>query len=242
MSQYGALGFAQRGHGVPARSSRTTTRAPSSAGARRPRARPARGGTEALTIGSAAPFECRDATGGVPLSPAADRVRAGTAHQAPRGRRPRARRAATFLPKGEAPLELNGKPYRGQLEVGVDRGKLRAINYVGLRQYLWGVVPDEMPQHWPDEALQGAGGRGALVRPRGEEVGDFDLYEDVRSQVYNGISAEETQTNAAIDQTEGQVLLYGGKVATTYFYSTSGGRTANMEDVWSADRCPISSP
>jgi stage II sporulation protein D len=62
--------------------------------------------------------------------------------------------------------------------------------------------------------------------------GAFDLYPDVRSQVYLGVDEEEDTTNAAVDETAGQVLMYSGRVVIAYFHSTSGGRTASVEDVW----------
>jgi SpoIID/LytB domain protein len=63
-------------------------------------------------------------------------------------------------------------------------------------------------------------------------TGAFDLYPDTRSQVYLGIEHEKPSTNAAVNATAGQVVLYGGEVAKTFFFSTSGGRTASAEDVW----------
>src|SRR5204863_601652 len=60
----------------------------------------------------------------------------------------------------------------------------------------------------------------------------FDLYPDTRSQVYLGVEHEKPSTNAAVDATAGKVLLYQGEVAKTFFFSTSGGRTASAEDVW----------
>ncbi|MDX6511926.1 MAG: hypothetical protein QOE36_1430, partial [Gaiellaceae bacterium] len=70
------------------------------------------------------------------------------------------------------------------------------------------------------------------------KTGAFDLYADTRSQVYAGVEAERPSTNEAVDATAGQVVLYGGKVATTYFYSSSGGRTASIQDVWNARPVP----
>jgi SpoIID/LytB domain protein len=61
--------------------------------------------------------------------------------------------------------------------------------------------------------------------------GSFDLYADSRSQVYGGMDAESASTSAAVDATKGQVVLYGGAVAETYFFSTSGGRTASAAEV-----------
>jgi SpoIID/LytB domain protein len=62
--------------------------------------------------------------------------------------------------------------------------------------------------------------------------GAFDLYADTRSQVYRGVPEEELSTTAAVNATAGQVVLYAGKVANTFYFSTSGGRTASIADVW----------
>ena len=136
----------------------------------------------------------------------------------------------TFLP-GSAPLELD-RPYRGTLEISASGGKVRAINVVGLDAYLYGVITSEMPHDWPLEALkaQAVAARSyALSTRRG---GDVDVYPDVRSQVYGGIEAEDPNAQRAVDATAGQVLFYGGKVAHTYFFASSGGRTAAVTDVW----------
>ena len=60
----------------------------------------------------------------------------------------------------------------------------------------------------------------------------FDLYSDVRSQVYRGVEGETARTSEAVRATSGEVVLYGGRVATTYYFSTSGGRTASAADVF----------
>src|SRR5262249_55614070 len=55
-------------------------------------------------------------------------------------------------------------------------------------------------------------------------------YGDTRDQVYGGVKAESANAGAAVDATKGQVVLYGGKVARTLFFSTSGGRTASAAE------------
>jgi stage II sporulation protein D len=112
-------------------------------------------------------------------------------------------------------------------------GRLRAINIVGLEQYLYGVVPAEVPDDWPPEVLkaQAVAARSYALATR-KVGGAFDLFPDVRSQVYRGIDEEEESTNEAVDATAGQVLMHGGRIATTYFHSTSGGRTASVVDAW----------
>ena len=58
----------------------------------------------------------------------------------------------------------------------------------------------------------------------------FDLYADTRSQVYGGISAETAATDAAISATAGRALVWRGRPATTFYHSSSGGRTAAVAD------------
>jgi stage II sporulation protein D len=87
-----------------------------------------------------------------------------------------------------------------------------------------------MPSSWDLEALraQAVAARSyALSTSRGG--GLFDQYPDTRSQVYRGVSAETSRTNAAVARTSGEVLVYRGRVATAYYFSTSGGQTENVE-------------
>src|SRR5215213_235565 len=94
-----------------------------------------------------------------------------------------------FLP-GTTPLDLGGE-YRGQIEVGVTGTRLAAINIVGVEQYLAGVVAREMPSDWPDEALRAQAVAARSYAFANRAAGKpFDLYADVRSQVYGGVAAE----------------------------------------------------
>jgi stage II sporulation protein D len=154
------------------------------------------------------------------------------------GERKRLASPARFT-RGTKPLELGGRAYRGELVVRASGGTLSAVNHVGLEEYLYGVVPDEMPPSWHMEALkaQAVAARSYAVVSR-RTSGVFDLYSDTRSQVYGGIPSEETRTNGAINATAGRVVLHNGRVAHTFFHSTSGGRTAAIQDVWNAAPVP----
>ena len=78
---------------------------------------------------------------------------------------------------------------------------------------------------------QGAGRRGPHLRDHHRKGGDgFDQYPDTRSQVYGGVRAETPSTDAAVAETRGQVVTYQGTPVVTYFFSTSGGRTENVEN------------
>jgi stage II sporulation protein D len=132
----------------------------------------------------------------------------------------------TFAAK--LPLLVDGRAYRGKLVLTTDGKLVDVVDGVGLEQYVKGVVPSEMPSAWATEAL-----KAQAVAARSYALANlakgrpFDLYGDTRSQVYGGVAAEAPTTSAAVDATKGQVVLYGGKVADTLFFSTSGGRTAS---------------
>jgi stage II sporulation protein D len=134
---------------------------------------------------------------------------------------------------GAAPLQLDGEAYRGALLVHRQGGKLTVVNRLPLDRYLRGVVPWEMPDDWHPEAL-----RAQAVVARSYALATlkpgtlFDLYADTRSQVYGGIRAEEDSTNRAIGSTAGRVVQWGGRVATTFYHSTSGGRTVSNAEAW----------
>ena len=131
------------------------------------------------------------------------------------------------------------RPYRGQIEVDVVDGKLRAINVVALDDYLYGVVPAEMPSTWAAPALeaQAVASRSYALATR-KVAAPFDVYADTRSQAYLGVSHETAATNAAVDATEGQVVMYGGKIASTFFFSSSGGETDSIASAWGVAPVP----
>jgi stage II sporulation protein D len=136
----------------------------------------------------------------------------------------------TFLP-GKSALWL-AHPYRGTFIVSATGKTLSVVNSVTIEAYVRGVVSSEMPHNWPLEAVkaQAVAARSyALAHKHG---GTFDVYNDTRDQVYGGILAETPVGDQAVAGTPRQVLLYNGTVATTYFFSSSGGRTAAITDVF----------
>lgn len=225
MSQWGALGYAESGWGherilehyypgtdlrvVPARPVRVLL-------AER---------LAAVGIGSSKPFRVIDARGKARrLSPGTQTLVAAKLDEL----HPPLR----YVPGG-APLQLDGKAYRGELIVHPEAGKLTIVNRLPLDRYLRGVVPREVPDDWPREAL-----RAQAVVTRTYALATlkpgthFDLHADARSQVYGGVAAEAASTNRAVGSTAGRVLYWNGRIATTYYHSTSGGKTVAAEEVW----------
>ena len=134
---------------------------------------------------------------------------------------------------GPAENGLRNGAYRGRMVLQRSGRGVLAVNHVSLEHYLYGVVPAEMPASWPTEALraQAVVARSyALTSLRPSEA--FDVYADVRSQVYRGLLSEIDSTNAAVRATRARVVTVGGRVAQTFFFSTSGGRTAANEEEW----------
>jgi stage II sporulation protein D len=124
-----------------------------------------------------------------------------------------------------------GLGYRGAFEVhpGV-LGGVNLVNAVGLESYVRGVVARESPASWPIEALkaQAVAARSyAVTTSRG---GQFDHYPDVRSQVYGGVAAETPTTDRAVRETKSEVVTYEGQPVVTFFFSTSGGMTEDVEN------------
>jgi stage II sporulation protein D len=144
----------------------------------------------------------------------------------------------TLTRKNGGALDVGGRPYRGSIVLRNGAG-LSIINSVGLEAYLKGVVPGEMPASWHPEALkaQAVAARSYALASR-HTGGTFDVYDDTRSQVYYGMSAELPTTNSAVNATAHEIRTFDGHVATTFFYSSSGGRTASVHDVWGSAPVP----
>jgi stage II sporulation protein D len=145
----------------------------------------------------------------------------------------RALRSPLVFDCPSAPLEWNSRAYHGLLVVQRSGMKLSIVNSVALDDYVSGVVGGEMPHNWSLAALeaQAVASRSyalATLKPSKH----FDLFSDNRSQVYGGIAYETPGIDFAVRRTAGRVLMWNSQVATTFFFSTSGGRTADIRDVW----------
>ncbi len=133
------------------------------------------------------------------------------------------------------PVKLNGKAYRGRIEVFVNsRGTLTVVNVVSLEDYLLGVVPNELglPSLEAQKAQAVAARTYAVANIGGFGTQGFDLLPTVWSQVYRGVSSEGTMPTQAVLQTRGIVATYNGKPINALYTSTCGGRTENSENIF----------
>jgi stage II sporulation protein D len=132
-----------------------------------------------------------------------------------------------------APLVWDGSAYHGLLVIRSNGRRLSVVNTVPLDEYVQGVVGGEMPHRWNLAALeaQAVAARTyalATLKPANR----FDLFSDTRSQVYGGIAFETPGIDFAVRRTAGKVVMWNGHVALTFFFSSSGGRTADVSEVW----------
>lgn len=144
-----------------------------------------------------------------------------------------------LVAKGGSAVVIGRSAYRGRLVVRPAGGGVNAINDVGIEDYLKGVVPNESPSSWEPHALRAqAVAARSYALATGVGGPGYDAYDDTRSQVYGGRATEQASTNRAVKQTAREVVISRGKVAPTFFFSTSGGRTEAIENVWNSDPQP----
>ncbi|ABX42642.1 SpoIID/LytB domain-containing protein [Lachnoclostridium phytofermentans] len=137
-------------------------------------------------------------------------------------------------------IDLGERSYRGRLEIGCyGKTSLTAVNIINIESYLLGVVPCEMVSSWPIESLktQAVCARSYALTKTDYTADSnakkaYSIEDTQTNQVYRGYGYETKQATAAVAATQGEVVKYQGKMITSYYSSTSGGRTEASEDVW----------
>jgi stage II sporulation protein D len=132
--------------------------------------------------------------------------------------------------------EKGGRKYRGLIELSAYGGNMAVINELPMEHYLYSVVSSEMAGGWPPEAL-----KAQTVAARTYAVGlglkyvIAHLSDSTYDQAYKGFTIEKEDVRAAVDATSGQILMYNGKLATAYYASNAGGKSAHPSEVWGGD-------
>lgn len=138
-------------------------------------------------------------------------------------------------------LKRKGKQamYRGYIELirsSKDASKFSIVNVLSLKNYLRGVVPNEMPVRFGLEALkaQTVAARNYAVTPRVKSYSEFDVCDSVACQVYFGANTEEELSDKAIEETNGIIALdKNNKPILALYSSTAGGYTESYENAFS---------
>lgn len=129
-----------------------------------------------------------------------------------------------------------GRTYRGS---PLHTGDGQVVNVIGVEQYLYSVVPHEMPPSWPAAALaaQAICAR-TYVLQRSNPSRSYDLVPSEADQVYSGVSGETPSGLAAVEATAGQVMRYGQGFARVAYSSCCGGHTEAAADAWGGAAVP----
>ncbi|MBK5251637.1 MAG: SpoIID/LytB domain-containing protein [Peptostreptococcaceae bacterium] len=136
-------------------------------------------------------------------------------------------------------FSYNGHQYRGGVMIKRYVGSdLTVINYLDMNEYLYGVLPWEMSNSWPLEAL-----KAQAIAARNFAISNYSKYSYLgfnlcgtnNSQAYVGYDYEGPVCNRAVDETEGQLLMWNGNVVSAFYHANSGGFTENSENIWSTE-------
>ncbi|MBR9990849.1 MAG: SpoIID/LytB domain-containing protein [Gemmatimonadetes bacterium] len=147
---------------------------------------------------------------------------------------------AAIMRSDNGRVTINGTPYRGIAEVAPNStGTLAGINSLPMEDYLYGVVPRELPPtvYGELEALkaQAVAARTYAMRGLGKRAANgYDLLATTSDQVYGGIAAEHPLSTQAVEETAGIVAKYDGALIEALYSSTSGGFTADNEEVYNS--------
>jgi SpoIID/LytB domain protein len=156
---------------------------------------------------------------------------------------------------GDAPLEIRdldfgfwqpqraNRSYSGALEIAVGPdGLIEIYETLPMEDYLAGVLPAEMPAAWPMEALeaQAVSARSEILASLGGKhmLEGFDFCGTEHCRAYLGAGGRESNTDRAVRETAGVVLVSGGRIVPTVFSANCGGWTEDNECVWSAPPNP----
>ena len=133
-------------------------------------------------------------------------------------------------------LRLNGDYalYRGDLHVKTDGKMLTAVLHIPIEEYLLGVVPYEMSDSFPLEALKAqavAARTYALYKMRGAN-GAYDLVDNTNDQVFRGYNASNERAIRAVQETAGVACYNNGALAICYYTASNGGQVELVRNVW----------
>lgn len=127
-------------------------------------------------------------------------------------------------------IRVEDKNYRDYIDFKIVNGNLIVINYIDIDNYLYGVVPREMPTSFEIEALKAqaiAARTYALKNMNKHNNEGYDLCDTTHCQVYGGMDDEQEKTNRAVDETRGMIITYNGNIIDALYHSNSGGITAS---------------
>jgi len=138
---------------------------------------------------------------------------------------------------GALRLAGNGGLYEGDLVLSISDGVIRPVLHIFVEDYLLGVVPYEMGDSFPLEALkaQAIAARTYALQKSGDLQSDYDVEDTTNDQAYRGRSSSSPLSEQAVRETEGLCGVYQGQLASCYYSASNGGQTELGQHVWPKD-------
>jgi stage II sporulation protein D len=146
-------------------------------------------------------------------------------------------------PVQDASVTINSHRFRGAVFLlRTPEDRITVINNINIEDYVKGVLYHEVSHHWPMEALKAqavATRTYAIFAISAAKNKDYDVTNDIYSQVYGGKNSERYRTGLAVDRTTGEVLTYKHKILPAYFHATCAGMTEDIKELWNMDLPPL---
>ncbi|CAG0929450.1 hypothetical protein PLCT1_01054 [Planctomycetaceae bacterium] len=160
----------------------------------------------------------------------------------------RERRLPLRLFPDDGQIFVNGRPYRGNIEITHGKGGLLVINEIPIEAYLAGIINNEISSKWPEDVIktQAVIARTYALFNMNKRAGaPWHVESSVMGQVYSGSASEDSAAVSAVAATAGEVLMFADEPALTVYHSNAGGMTESSSAVWSRDYpylVPVESP
>ena len=127
----------------------------------------------------------------------------------------------------------NEELYAGDLRLTVAEGALQPVATVSVEEYLLGVLPYEMSESFPLEALKAqAVCARTYALARRDPSREWDVTDDTMDQVYRGDRRDAPRCAQAIRETAGLVGTVGGELVICYYSASNGGQTELPKHIW----------
>lgn len=167
-------------------------------------------GLQTVVVGGSTPIQILDAERRVVQEIAASTAIVFQATQGIRWDRNESNTPIWLHPQNDGFVFIGDRWYRGDVLLIPQGDSILVVNYVDLEQYLYSVVGAEMPSSWSIEALKAqaiAARSYALVHHQRPANSWYDLTNNEQHQVYGGLDAETSQSQASVESTRGLVLM-----------------------------------
>lgn len=138
---------------------------------------------------------------------------------------------------------INNRIYRGKIIlIRKDKTRVLIVNEVGIEDYVKGILCKEIAPWWPMDALKAQSiiaRTYAFYQKQFPKDKDFDVTDDIYSQVYGGKTSERWRANRAVELTKGKIMVFRKNVFPTYYHATCGGATEDASRLWNIDLAPL---